>query len=143
MDVSEGVAVLCGRRRRRALRLRQTRLLEVWHWLVLRGGQRRGAVGLLSAEVLWWRRSDGDVSDGVGHHVTPRGRLLVISPTETLLQTVAVHLMLEVAHLLVDLLQDAGLVASGGELAASHRAPVTRLGNFLEIFIVEANIIFL
>ena len=142
MNVSEGVAVLCGRWGRRSLGLGQTRLLEVWHWLVLRGRQGRRAVGLLSAEVLWRRGSDGNVSDGVRHYVTPRGGLLVISSTQTLLQTVAVHLVLEVTHLLVNLLQDARLVSSGGKLTASHRAPVTRLGNFLEIFIVVANPIF-
>ena len=136
MNVSEGVAVLSGRWGRGALGFRQTRLLKVWHWLVLRGRQGRWTVGLLSGEVLWRRRSDGDVSDGVRHHVTPSGRLLVVRPTQALLQTVAVHLVLEVAHLLVNLLQDARLVSSGGKLTASHRAPVTRLGNFLEIFIV-------
>ena len=58
-----------------------------------------------------------------------RGGLLVVRAAETLLEAVAVHLVLEVAHLLVDLVQDGGLVSV--HLGARHRAAHARLRDLL------------
>ena len=91
--------------------------------------QRGRRARLLPAEGVRRRRRGGDVRDGVRDRVAARGGLLVVRAAEALLEAVAVHLVLEVAHLLVDLVQDGGLVPV--HLGARHRAAHARLRDLL------------